>query len=431
MISNFEDHFNRILKTLNGNNNFVLGLSGGIDSMSLLHLIKNFKDNERNISINCMPLIIDHNLRDESESESIEVMKISQKMGFNTQIKKINLSNPDGNVQNWARKQRRNILFQKCLELSANLILGHQFDDQAETLFMRMTKVSGLDGLSGMREITSWNGIFIIRPLLFYKKNQIKNYVRNKKIYYFKDSSNNNYKFERVKTRFYLEYIKKNMWPNITNDLNYFSNLNYKLLNKTDYFFIGWSNKNIIIHEGGAVRVDFESLRNIFEKSFLFALRIVGRIIQTVGGNEYAPKRKKTSKLISSFFTKKIKKKSLGNVNISFNQGYLFFIRENRNLNFGFNVQQNKHHIFDGRFLVKSPISGKLVKCNNNSELMVTDNKNPFYEYGYSINNTIPHLETLEGKTIKPHLNIINTNSKPNIDKDECFTLYLLNRILV
>ena len=81
--------------------------------------------------------------------------------------------------------------------------------------------------------------------------------------------------------------------------------------------------------------------------------------------------------------------------------------------------------------MVKSSISGKLVKCSNNSELMVTDNKNPFYEYGYSINNTIPHLETLEGKTIKPHLSIINTNSKPNIDKDECFTLYLLNRILV
>ena len=238
MISNFEDHFNRILKTLNGNNNFVLGLSGGIDSMTLLHLIKNFKDNESNISINCMPLIIDHNLRDVSERESIEVKKISRNMGFNTQVKKINLSKPDGNVQNWARKQRRNILYQKCLELSANLILGHHFDDQAETLFMRMTKVSGLDGLSGMREITSWNGIFIIRPLLFYKKNQIKNYVRFKKIYYFRDSSNNNYKFERVKTRFYLEYIKKNIWPNITNDLNYFSNLNYKLLNKIDYFFI-------------------------------------------------------------------------------------------------------------------------------------------------------------------------------------------------
>ena len=430
MISKFDDHFNKLLKKINSNNKFILGLSGGIDSMALLHLIKNFKDDKRNVSINCMPIIIDHNLRDESEYEAKEAKKISQNLGFYTQIKKINSSKPNGNIQNWARKQRRNILFQKCLELSANLILGHHFDDQAETLFMRITKGSALDGLSGMNEITSWNGIFIIRPLLSYKKKQIKNYVRNKKIYYFEDSSNINNKFERVKTRFYLDYIKKNIWPNITNDLNYFSNLNSNLLIKTDYFFNSWFNKNIIIHEGGAVRVDYASLRNIFEKSFLFAVRIVGKIIQTVGGKDYAPKRKKTSHLISSLFTKNFKKKSLGNVNVSICQGYIFFIRENRNLNFGLKIQQNKYYIFDGRFLVKSSISGKLVKCNNN-DLVLIDNKNPFFKYGYCINNTIPYLETLEGKTIKPHLYIINQKSKLNIVKNDCFSLYLLNRILV
>ena len=430
MISKFDDHFNKLLKNINSNNRFILGLSGGIDSMALLHLIKNFKDDKRNVSINCMPIIIDHNLRDESDYEAKEAKKISQNLGFYTQIKKINSSKPNGNIQNWARKQRRNILFQKCLELSANLILGHHFDDQAETLFMRIIKGSALDGLSGMNDITSWNGIFIIRPLLSYKKKQIKNYVRSKKIYYFEDSSNINNKFERVKTRFYLDYLKKNIWPNITNDLNYFSNLNSNLLIKTDYFFNSWFNKNIIIHEGGAVRVDYASLRNIFEKSFLFAVRIVGKIIQTVGGNDYAPKRKKTSHLISSLFTKNFKKKSLGNVNVSICQGYIFFIRENRNLNFGLKIQQNKYYIFDGRFLVKSSISGKLVKCNNN-DLVLIDNKNPFYKYGYCINNSIPHLETLEGQTIKPHLYSINQKSKLNIVKNDCFSLYLLNRILV
>ncbi len=430
MISKFDDHFNKLIKSVNSNNKFILGLSGGIDSMALLHLIKNFIDDTRNLSIKCTPLIIDHNLRDESERESKEVKKISQNLGFDTQIKKITLSKPNGNIQNWARKQRRNILFQKCLELSANLILGHHFDDQAETLFMRITRGSALDGLSGMSEITSWNGIFIIRPLLSYKKEQIKNYVRNKKICYFEDSSNINDKFERVKTRFYLDYIKQNIWPNITKDLNYFSNLNSNLLKKTDYFFNIWYNKNIIIHEGGAIRVDYENLRNIFEKSLLFAIRIVGKIIQTVGGNEHAPKRKKTSHLISFLFSKKFKKKSLGNVSISISQGYVFFIRENRNLNFGLKIEQNKYYIFDGRFLVKSSLRGKLVKCKNR-ESVVIDNKNPFYKYGILINNTIPHLETLEGKTINPHLSIINQNSKFNTARNKGFSLYLLNRILV
>ena len=62
MISNFDDHFNKLLKSLNSNNKFILGLSGGIDSMALLHLIKNFIDDKKNVSIKCMPIIIDHNL---------------------------------------------------------------------------------------------------------------------------------------------------------------------------------------------------------------------------------------------------------------------------------------------------------------------------------------------------------------------------------
>ena len=430
MITNFDDHFNKLLKNLNSNNNFILGLSGGIDSMALLHLIKNFIDDKRNVSINCMPIIINHNLRNESENESKEVMKISQKLGFDTQIKKIIAHKPSGNIQNWARKQRRIIFYQKCLEFSANLILGHHFDDQAETLFMRMSKGSGIDGLLGMSKISSWNGVFIIRPLLFYTKKQIKNYVINKKINYFEDNSNINSKFERVKTRLYLNFIKKNIWPKITNDLNDFSNINANLMKKIDYFFNIWANKNIIIHEGGAIRVDYKSLLNIFEKSCLFAVRIVGRIIQTVGGNEYAPKRKKTSKFIFSLFSDEFKKKSLGNVNAFLSRGYLFFIRENRNLNFEFNIQQNKYYIFDGRFLVKSSLSGKLCKCID-SDLMVIDNKNPFNEYRHWINNTIPYLETLEGKTVKPHLHIIDQNSTINNTKDETLSLYLLNRILI
>jgi len=387
-------------------------------------------DDKENISINCIPIIIDHNIREISEKESKEVKIISQDLGFDTKIKKITLSKPDGNIQNWARKQRRNILFQNCLGLSANLILGHHFDDQVETLFMRFIKGSGLDGLLGMNEITTWNGIFILRPLMPYNKEQIKNYVRNKKISYFEDSSNMNDKFERVKTRFYLNHMKKNIWPNISIDLKCFSNLNSSLLKKTNYFLNSWYNKNIIIFEGGAVRVDYASLKNIFDISLLFTVRIVGKIIQTVGGNEYAPKRKKTTDLISFLFTKKFKKKSLGNVNISLRQGFLFFIRENRNLNFGLNIEQNKYYIFDGRFLVRSPVSGKLVKYND-GELSVIDNTSPFFEYGHWINNTIPYLETLEGKTIKPHIRIINQNSKLNITENNCFSLYLFNRILV
>ena len=87
MISNFDDHFNKLLKSLKSNNKFILGLSGGIDSMVLLHLIKNFMDDKKNVYINCIPIVIDHNLRENSDIEAMEVKKISQNLGFDTQIK--------------------------------------------------------------------------------------------------------------------------------------------------------------------------------------------------------------------------------------------------------------------------------------------------------------------------------------------------------
>ena len=113
MIPNFDDHFNTLLKSLNSNNTFILGLSGGIDSMALLHLIKNFIDDNRNTPIDCIPIIIDHNLRDESEYEAKEVKKFLKILVLYPN-KKINSSKPNGNIQNWARKQRRIYYFKNA-----------------------------------------------------------------------------------------------------------------------------------------------------------------------------------------------------------------------------------------------------------------------------------------------------------------------------
>ena len=432
MILNFETHFTKTLKKIKNNNyKFILGLSGGMDSMALLYLLKDFIDNNKQYEIDLMPVIIDHGLRNVSNEEALKVKSISQTLGFKTQIKKIYQCKPNGNIQNWARKQRRDIFFQMSTNLSANLILAHHLDDQAETIFMRLLKDSAIDGLSGMNEIITWNGILILRPLIFCKKNQIKKYVINNKITYFEDTSNYDLKFERVKTRLLLESMEKYVWPNISADLNYLSNLNCRLLKKTISIFNSWGKHNILVNEGGAARIKYANFMKIFNNSKFFSIRIIGKIIQTIGGNEYPPKRKKTLKLIFSIINQKFQQKCLGNVCIVFSRGYLYFFRENRNLNFDMSIKENRFYIFDGRFLVFSSVPGKLVKSEN-SDLFSFDNKNPFHEYIIQINNTIPYLKTLEGKTIKPHLNIISQNSTLNDNhKNDFFNLYLIDRILV
>ena len=265
----------------------------------------------------------------------------------------------------------------------------------------------------------------------FNNKQEIKNYVRKNKIRYFEDTSNANIEYERVKTRFYLKLLKKNIWPNISSELNFLSKKNSILLKKTNCIFNSWAKKNILINEGGPVRLNYQNFINIAKKSNLFSIRIIGKIIQTVGGNEYPPKRKKTSSLILSMFKSQFKTKTLGNVNICLKKGYLFFIRENRNLNFDVNIKKNKYYIFDGRFLVISAISGRLINCYQD-HTMIENKNNPFKSFNFLINNTIPYLKTLEGKTIKPYLKTIDQNSIINNKfKSSSFSIYLVNRILI
>ena len=299
MIQAFNNHFKKICINLNPMKKvFVLGLSGGMDSMALLYLLKNFLENNKSFEIEIFPIIIDHNLREESRKEAYEVESIAKKLGFTTSIKKIYGKKPTGNIQNWARKKRRDLLCEATYKLSANLILAHHFDDQAETLFMRFAKNSGLEGLQGMQSVVFWKGIFIIRPLLIFKKKQLRTFIDQNYINFFEDASNAMLKFERVKTRYLLDKISKKKWPCISQDLNKFSNTNTVLIKKIKFLFADWASQNILIDKTGAARVNLEDIKTIFEKSNLFTISIIGKIIQTVGGKEFPPKRKKTYDLI-------------------------------------------------------------------------------------------------------------------------------------
>ncbi|MDG2457684.1 MAG: tRNA lysidine(34) synthetase TilS [Alphaproteobacteria bacterium] len=485
MIENFNDNFREICLNLKiDKRRFILGLSGGTDSMALLSLLKHFIVSNKNFKIEVFPVIIDHDLRLNSSNEAKAVQNIALSLGFKTIIKKIITKKPNGNIQNWARKERRRILCDIAFEFSANLILGHHSDDLVETIFMRSVKGSGIEGLRGMQDRMIWNDTLILRPLIFFNKRQITDYVNSNNVIFFEDQSNFLLKFERTRVRETLKRISVSNWPTISNDIIKFSLLNKQLLLKINKIFskwvqnnilidnrgamrvdfknlqnifeksnlftisifgriiktVGgkeyapkrektlnclkqifsiWVHNNILIDNRGAIRVDFKNLQNIFEKSNLFTISVFGRIIKTVGGNEYAPKREKTLNCLKRIFSPVFKNTNLGNVKISLKKSYLFFTRENRNINFDIEIIKNKKYIFDGRFFLTSKYSGNLISSEfHNFESVKNDN--PFAECENDINITIPFMSTLEGTTIKPYFNMydgkshIKTNSESN-----------------
>ena len=82
-------------------------------------------------------------LRIESNNEALKTKKIAAKLGFDPKIIKIKDRYTSGNLQNWARIRRRDILYNIAQKHSADIILGHQYDDQIETIYMRLIKSSG------------------------------------------------------------------------------------------------------------------------------------------------------------------------------------------------------------------------------------------------------------------------------------------------
>ena len=90
MIERFSKQFIKICNNLDEvPQNFVLGLSGGVDSTALLLLLKGFIKNHPSMNINIYPVIIDHGLRSNSSAEANAVKDIAESLGFYTTIKTI------------------------------------------------------------------------------------------------------------------------------------------------------------------------------------------------------------------------------------------------------------------------------------------------------------------------------------------------------
>lgn len=186
-------------KITDSTKSIAIAVSGGADSMCLLHLASVFA---RARGITIFPLIVNHNLRPESADEARSVESWICDMGFSAHVLHWDGPKPTNKVYAKGRAARYSLLFAACHALeSCVLITGHHMDDNIETLLMRKAEGSGWRGLSGIMPCTKRRGINIIRPLLSISKNEILKYCADMRIPYINDPSNKNIKFTRARIR--------------------------------------------------------------------------------------------------------------------------------------------------------------------------------------------------------------------------------------
>ena len=176
-----------------------LAVSGGGDSMALLYLMDEWaSQNQQKLYV----ATVDHGLRKESASEAKIVETECKKLNIECKILKWNGWNKVGNLLDAARNARNELIGEWADELRLNSVAtGHTADDQAETFLLRLARGSGVDGLSGMAPFGYKKAMLWFRPILAYRRSDLRAFLLYKGIKWVDDPSNEDTRFERIKMR--------------------------------------------------------------------------------------------------------------------------------------------------------------------------------------------------------------------------------------
>jgi len=177
----------------------IVGLSGGPDSVFLLHILA---DMQQEHSIHIIAAHLDHEWRPESAQEAFFCAQLCATLNIPFIAKKISeLNTPithNGSKEEYARRMRRSFFEQIKKDESADYIaLAHHAQDQQETFFIRLIRGATATGLISMRPRS---GPYI-HPLLETNKEAILGYLQDHNITYVTDPTNASLDFLRNRIR--------------------------------------------------------------------------------------------------------------------------------------------------------------------------------------------------------------------------------------
>jgi tRNA(Ile)-lysidine synthase len=297
--------YKKFEKSLDINENFVVAVSGGPDSLALSFLAKIYSIKK---SLNIKYLIVDHKLRKNSTFEAKCVKKQLKNISTDLNILTWNGSKPSENIQSVAREKRYKLLISESKKLNIkNILLGHHLGDLFENFFIRILRGSGLNGLVSLDQKTQIEGVNLIRPLLYYDKEDliyVSNYIFGS---FVKDPSNKDDKFKRVRVRNFLKQLEL---EGLDRNKFLLTIKNLKFANESINFY---TKKNL--EENISF---FKKKKSVFLKENFFyhsqevVFRSLTEIIKLVGKKYYPVRGKKIDTVIQMINTKSPFKVTLG-----------------------------------------------------------------------------------------------------------------------
>lgn len=200
----------------------VAGVSGGPDSMVLLHLLRTLSAEE---GFRVVAAHVNHRFRGaEADAEEELVKRVAAEWGVACETIAIDvpafIAETGLNPQEAAREKRYGFLRESARRNGARTIaLGHHADDQAETVLMRLLRGSGIGGLAGIPAKRSEKELELIRPLLRITKCELLDYAARHSVPYAFDSSNADRHYLRNAIRLDLLPVLESYNPGVRTSL--------------------------------------------------------------------------------------------------------------------------------------------------------------------------------------------------------------------
>lgn len=206
------------LQLLHRNDRVVVGVSGGADSVALLHLLVRLRPSLR---LTLYVVHVDHQLRAEAPEDAAFVQELAARLKVPAVIERRDVEalcrRAGWSLEDGARRIRYRCFVEAAARYSASAVaLAHTADDQAETVLMRLLRGSGLTGLAGIPVMRESQGVRIVRPLLHCWRNEVLAYLTSVRLTYREDASNADRRFVRNRIRHeLLPLLAREYNPNI------------------------------------------------------------------------------------------------------------------------------------------------------------------------------------------------------------------------
>ncbi len=197
----------------------VVGISGGPDSVGLLHLLQALRPVW---ALHLHLAHLDHGLRKASGRDAELVRCLGQRLSLPSTIERCDVgarcAREGWSLEDGARRVRYQFLLDVARrERATRVVLAHTADDQAETVLMRLIRGAGLLGLGAMPFARPLGGgIWVVRPLLEVWRTDLMTYLRKASIPYVDDPTNRDPRFLRNRIRHQLlPLLERDYHPNM------------------------------------------------------------------------------------------------------------------------------------------------------------------------------------------------------------------------